>query len=213
VSKRDYYEVLGVARGAGDAEIKSAYRKQAMKYHPDRNPGDHSAEEKFKEAAEAYAILADTEMRGLYDRFGHAGVSSAASAGFDPTVFQGFEDLFGAFIDRTDDRHVSEHRFAEPDETPAHEVGGKKAQQREPEKGENHAESGQLERQIIIRPKPHRDEALHPIVDGIDKPPDDVGGRRERTGDDDPGQEPIANASPEARAFEADGRAGALRRK
>jgi molecular chaperone DnaJ len=99
VSKRDYYEVLGVARGASDAEIKSAYRKQAMKYHPDRNPGDHSTEEKFKEAAEAYAILADTEKRSLYDRFGHAGVSSAASAGFDPTVFQGFEDLFGGLGD------------------------------------------------------------------------------------------------------------------
>jgi molecular chaperone DnaJ len=99
VSRRDYYEVLGVARGANDAEIKSAYRKQAMKYHPDRNPGDHSAEEKFKEAAEAYSILADTEKRSLYDRFGHAGVSSAASAGFDPTVFQGFEDLFGGLGD------------------------------------------------------------------------------------------------------------------
>ena len=99
MSKRDYYEVLGVARAASDSEIKSAYRKQAMKYHPDRNPADHSAEEKFKEAAEAYAILADTEKRSLYDRFGHAGVSSAASAGFDPTVFQGFEDLFGGLGD------------------------------------------------------------------------------------------------------------------
>jgi molecular chaperone DnaJ len=99
VSKRDYYEVLGVARGAGDAEIKSAYRKLAMKYHPDRNPGDHTTEEKFKEAAEAYSILADTEKRSLYDRFGHAGVSSTAGAGFDPTVFQGFEDLFGGLGD------------------------------------------------------------------------------------------------------------------
>jgi molecular chaperone DnaJ len=97
VSKRDYYDVLGVARTATDAEIKSAYRKLAMKHHPDRNPGDHSAEEKFKEGAEAYAILADAEKRSLYDRFGHAGVSSAASAGagFDPSTFSGFEDLFG----------------------------------------------------------------------------------------------------------------------
>jgi len=97
VSKRDYYEVLGIARTATDVEIKSAYRKLAMKHHPDRNPGNHAAEEKFKEAAEAYAILADEEKRGLYDRFGHAGVSSAAGAGggFDPSTFSGFEDLFG----------------------------------------------------------------------------------------------------------------------
>jgi molecular chaperone DnaJ len=93
VSKRDYYEVLGVARTAGEAEIKSAYRKLAMKYHPDRNPGDHTAEERFKEAAEAYAILADTDKRSLYDRFGHKGVSSTAGAGFDPTVFSDFGDL------------------------------------------------------------------------------------------------------------------------
>src|SRR6185369_2380998 len=76
VSKRDYYEVLGVSRTATEIEIKSAYRKLAMKHHPDRNPGDHAAEEQFKEAAEAYAILADEEKRSLYDRFGHAGVSS-----------------------------------------------------------------------------------------------------------------------------------------
>src|ERR1700730_8764148 len=126
---------------------------------------------------------------------------------------RGREDLFRAFIDRTDDRHASERRLAEPDETPARKVGGKKAQKREPKKCENYAESGQLERQKIIRPKPHRDEALDRTVDGIDEPPDDVGGRRERTGDDDPGQEPIANASAEPRAFEPDGRAGALRRK
>jgi molecular chaperone DnaJ len=97
VSKRDYYEVLGVGRTAGEVAIKSAYRKLAMQYHPDRNPGDKAAEDKFKEAAEAYAILADEEKRSLYDRFGHAGVSSAAGGGvgFDPSTFRGFEDLFG----------------------------------------------------------------------------------------------------------------------
>jgi len=95
VSKRDYYEILEVTRTASETEIKSAYRKQAMKYHPDRNPGDRVAEEKFKEAAEAYAILADSEKRSLYDRFGHAGVRSAAGggAGFDPSVFQEFGDF------------------------------------------------------------------------------------------------------------------------
>ncbi len=112
MSKRDYYEVLGVARTAGDSDLKSAYRKLAMKHHPDRNPGDKAAEEKFKEAAEAYAVLADPEKRGLYDRFGHQAVSSAASggSGFDPSVFNefggdfadilgnmfGFGDLFGS---------------------------------------------------------------------------------------------------------------------
>jgi molecular chaperone DnaJ len=101
VSKRDYYEILGISRSAGDTEIKSAYRKLAMQHHPDRNPGDQLAEEKFKEAAEAYAILADTQKRGLYDRFGHAGVSSAtgAGAGFDPSVFSGFEDILGGLGD------------------------------------------------------------------------------------------------------------------
>jgi len=95
VSKRDYYEVLEVTRTASETEIKSAYRKQALKYHPDRNPGDHAAEEKFKEAAEAYAILCDAEKRSLYDRFGHAGVRTAAgtAAGFDPSVFQEFGDF------------------------------------------------------------------------------------------------------------------------
>jgi len=101
VSKRDYYEILGVGRSATDVEIKSAYRKLAMKFHPDRNPGDRVAEEKFKEAAEAYAILADGEKRSLYDRFGHAGVSPAAGAGggFDPSVFSGFEDILGGLGD------------------------------------------------------------------------------------------------------------------
>jgi len=95
VSKRDYYEVLGVERTASESELKSAYRKLAMKYHPDRNPGDHAAEEKFKEAAEAYAVLCDSDKRSMYDRFGHAGVSSAAGAGagFDPNVFAEFGDF------------------------------------------------------------------------------------------------------------------------
>ena len=100
MSKRDYYEILGITRSSTDVEIKSAYRKLAMKYHPDRNPGNQVAEEKFKEAAEAYAILADSEKRSLYDRFGHAGVSSAAGAGgFDPSVFTGFEDILGGLGD------------------------------------------------------------------------------------------------------------------
>jgi molecular chaperone DnaJ len=95
VSKRDYYEVLGVSRTASVTELKSAYRKQAMKFHPDRNPNDKGAEEKFKEAAEAYAILADVEKRSLYDRYGHQAVSPAAGGGpgFDPSVFNEFGDF------------------------------------------------------------------------------------------------------------------------
>jgi molecular chaperone DnaJ len=97
VSKRDYYEVLGISRKATDGELKTAYRKLAMQYHPDRNPGDKIAEEKFKEAAEAYAILADASKRAAYDRFGHAGVSAAAGAGagFDPETFGDFADILG----------------------------------------------------------------------------------------------------------------------
>jgi molecular chaperone DnaJ len=97
--KRDYYEVLGVVRGASEQEIKSAYRKLAMQFHPDRNPNNPSAEEKFKEASEAYAVLADSEKRALYDRYGHAGVGAAgAGVGFDATVFQDFSDIFGDFF-------------------------------------------------------------------------------------------------------------------
>ena len=95
MSKRDYYEVLGVVKTATEIEIKSAYRKLAIKHHPDKNPGDHTAEDKFKECSEAYAVLADPEKRALYDRYGHAGVTSAAGAGFDPNVFNGFEDILG----------------------------------------------------------------------------------------------------------------------
>src|SRR5262245_20206482 len=100
VSKRDYYEVLGIERQASDQQIKSAYRKLALKHHPDRNPGDRLAEERFKEAAEAYAILADREKRSLYDRFGHAGVGAGAGgAGFDPTIFADFSDIFAGLGD------------------------------------------------------------------------------------------------------------------
>ena len=99
-AKRDYYDVLGVDRSATDAEIKSAYRRLALKHHPDRNPGNKQAEEQFKEAAEAYAILADRDKRTAYDRFGHAGVGAAAgAAGFDPSVFSDFGDIFGGLGD------------------------------------------------------------------------------------------------------------------
>ncbi len=116
MSKRDYYEVLGVQRGATEEEIKKAYRRIAMQYHPDRNPGDKSAEAKFKEATEAYEVLRDPEKRARYDQFGHAGMGGAAGGpgpgGYDFSGFDladalrafmrdfgggagGFEDLFG----------------------------------------------------------------------------------------------------------------------
>jgi molecular chaperone DnaJ len=99
VSKRDYYEVLGVERVATEQQIKSAYRKLALKHHPDRNPGNQEAEESFKEAAEAYAVLADREKRSLYDRFGHAGVSGSGAGGIDPTIFADFSDIFAGLGD------------------------------------------------------------------------------------------------------------------
>ena len=99
MARLDYYEVLGVTRSASDGEIKSAYRKLALKFHPDRNPGDAAAEEQFKAAAEAYAIISDPDKRSAYDRFGHAGVSGAGSGGFDPNQFAGFEDIFGSLGD------------------------------------------------------------------------------------------------------------------
>src|SRR2546423_6159459 len=96
MAKRDYYEVLGLSRGATEAEIKSAYRKLAVRYHSDKNPGDQEAEEKFKEAAEAYSVLSDAEQRARYDRFGHAGVSGAAAgAGWGAQGFGGIEDILG----------------------------------------------------------------------------------------------------------------------
>jgi molecular chaperone DnaJ len=100
VSRRDYYEVLGVARSSTEQDIKSAYRKLALKHHPDRNPGDKQAEEQFKEAAEAYSVLGDAEKRARYDRFGHAGVSAGAAggAGFNPDIFADFSDILGDFF-------------------------------------------------------------------------------------------------------------------
>lgn len=94
-NRRDYYEVLGVGRDADDQTLKSAYRKLAMKYHPDRNPGDQEAEEKFKEAAEAYGVLSDPQKRAAYNQFGHQGVPGAAGGGFDPNAFTDFSDILG----------------------------------------------------------------------------------------------------------------------
>ena len=99
MSKRDYYEVLEVPRTATEQEIKSSYRRLALKFHPDRNPGDKASEDKFKEAAEAYAVLIDTDKRHMYDRFGHAGLGGAATGGFDPNTFTGFEDILGGLGD------------------------------------------------------------------------------------------------------------------
>jgi len=101
MAKRDYYEILGVAKGAQADDIKKAYRKVAMQYHPDRNPGDKAAEEKFKEAAEAYEVLSDSDKRGQYDRFGHAGVRGASSNAGGPNmedIFSQFGDVFGEDI-------------------------------------------------------------------------------------------------------------------
>ncbi|HEX6546315.1 MAG TPA: DnaJ domain-containing protein, partial [Bryobacteraceae bacterium] len=90
VAKRDYYEVLGVSRDCDDSALKGAYRKLALQYHPDRNPNNSEAEERFKEAAEAYSILSDPQKRATYDRYGHQAVNGSASAGFDETTFADF---------------------------------------------------------------------------------------------------------------------------
>lgn len=96
MSKRDFYKVLDVPRNASEADIKKAYRRLAMKYHPDRNPGDHDAEDKFKEAKEAYEILSDAQKRGLYDQYGHAGIEAGRNShggGFGGA--EAFSDIFG----------------------------------------------------------------------------------------------------------------------
>jgi molecular chaperone DnaJ len=104
MSKRDYYEILGVARTASDAELKAAFRKLAVQCHPDRNPGDHQAESRFKELNEAYRALADPQKRAAYDRFGHAAFEQGGGAGFGADFASSmadiFEDLFGDFAGR-----------------------------------------------------------------------------------------------------------------
>ena len=100
--KRDFYEILGVSSSASAEEIKKAYRKVALKYHPDKNPGDKAAEEKFKEAAEAYEVLSDPKKKQRYDQFGHAGVGGAASGGgyggsmSMDDIFSQFGEIFGS---------------------------------------------------------------------------------------------------------------------
>ncbi len=101
MAKRDYYEILGVAKNASEAELKKAYRQMAIKYHPDKNPGDKASEEKFKEAAEAYEVLSDSNKRSRYDQFGHQGVGGAAGSGYGggnmnmDDIFSQFGDIFG----------------------------------------------------------------------------------------------------------------------
>ena len=104
MAKRDYYEVLDVAKNATDEEIKKAYRKKAIQYHPDKNPGDKEAEEKFKEAAEAYEVLSNPDKRSRYDQFGHEGLNGAAGGGGFSAggmsmedIFSHFGDIFGSF--------------------------------------------------------------------------------------------------------------------
>src|SRR5450432_2081741 len=97
--KRDYYEILGITKSSSADEIKKSYRKVAMQYHPDRNPGDKAAEEKFKESAEAYEVLSDADKRAQYDRYGHAGVNNGrggfSGSGNMDDIFSQFGDIFG----------------------------------------------------------------------------------------------------------------------
>ncbi len=97
MSKRDYYDVLGVTKSANESEIKKAYRKMALQYHPDKNPGDKASEDKFKEAAEAYEVLSDTQKKARYDQYGHAGMSGGFGGGGMNTddIFSQFGDIFG----------------------------------------------------------------------------------------------------------------------
>jgi len=98
VPKRDYYEVLGLGRDAGEQDIKGAYRRLALKHHPDRNPEDASAEDKFKEASEAYSVLSDPQKRAAYDRYGLEGLQGSGQQGFSPDAFADFSDILGDFF-------------------------------------------------------------------------------------------------------------------
>lgn len=101
MTKKDYYEILGILPNANSDEIKKSYRQMALKYHPDRNPGNKQAEEKFKEAAEAYSILIDSKKRSIYDRFGHDGLRGEGYSGFssfNSSIFEDFEDILGNFF-------------------------------------------------------------------------------------------------------------------
>ena len=110
--KRDYYDVLGVPRNSGLEDIKKAYRKMALKFHPDKNPGDPHAEEKFKEAAEAYGVLSDDEKRAQYDRYGHSGLGGMG--GFDPSQFADFGDILGDLFGFGDFFGASRRRSTRP---------------------------------------------------------------------------------------------------
>ncbi|HKY69703.1 MAG TPA: DnaJ domain-containing protein, partial [Gammaproteobacteria bacterium] len=120
MAKEDYYAILGVSRSASDADLKTAYRKMAMKYHPDRNKGDKTAEEKFKQATEAYDILSDPHKRRAYDQYGHAGVEpghgmggAGGTAGFGDVFSDIFSDIFSGMGARSGQRPRAAQRGAD----------------------------------------------------------------------------------------------------
>jgi molecular chaperone DnaJ len=120
-TKRDYYEVLGINKGASKDDIKKAYRRLAVQFHPDKNPGNKEAEEKFKEATEAYEVLGDDQKRSAYDQFGFAGVEGMGSGSHDSSMFRDFEDIFGDFsgiFDSFFGGGTRRQRASRPGETP-----------------------------------------------------------------------------------------------